>query len=43
MKSFKTRVEADKEDLIQGNIPKFIMAGETGDILASHGEQNSVD
>lgn len=43
MKSFKTRVEADKAYLMLGNTPKIIMAGETGDILASSGDQNSRD
>lgn len=43
MHSFNTRVEADKEYLMQGRVPKIIMGGETGDILMSNGDQNSRD
>lgn len=43
MSSFKTRAEADKQYLMQGNVPKLLMSGETGDILMSNGDQNSRD
>lgn len=43
MSSFKSRVEADKAYLILGKIPKIMMSGETGDILMSNGDQNSID
>jgi len=38
MTSHKTRVEGDKAYLMQGKVPKFLMSGETGDILMSSGD-----
>lgn len=43
MNNFKTRLDAVKEYLKLGNIPKIMMSGETGDILMSNGDQNSRD
>lgn len=43
MHSYQTRVEADKTYLMQGKVPKMLMSGETGDVLLSGGDQNSLD
>lgn len=43
MNSFKSRIDAAKEYLMLGKIPKIMMSGETGDILMSSGDQNSRD
>ena len=43
MRSSKTRIEGDKEFLMQGKAPKILMSGETGDILLSSGDQNGRD
>lgn len=41
--SFKTRTQAEIAYATLGKVPKLMMSGETGDILKSHGDQNSVD
>lgn len=43
MKTFQKRDLAEKDFLALGEIPKILVAGETGDILLSNGEQNMVD
>jgi hypothetical protein len=44
MQSFKTRELADKSFEKMGEkVPRIMMAGETGDILRGHGEQNWKD
>ena len=41
--SFTSRTEADAAFTKLGQVPKILMSGETGDLLASEGEQNLVD
>ena len=36
--SFKTRKEADYAYAVLGKVPKIIMSGETGDVLAAKGD-----
>ena len=43
MASIKSRKEANIEFAVLGKVPKIMMAGETGDILQSAGEQNPRD
>lgn len=43
MKTFQSREEGESAFLDLGNVPKILVAGETGDVVLSHGKQNMVD
>ena len=43
MKTFQKRAEAEKDYQALGDLPKILIAGETGDVLVSNGEQSMVD
>lgn len=43
MKTFQKRAEAEKDYQGLGDLPKILIAGETGDVLMANGEQSMVD
>lgn len=43
MKTFQKRALAEKDYEALGGIPKILVAGETGDVLMSNGDQSMVD
>jgi hypothetical protein len=43
MKTFQKRSLADKGFKDLGEMPKLLIAGETGDVLLGHGDQNQQD
>lgn len=43
MKTFQKRADAEKDYQALGDLPKILLAGETGDVLLANGEQSMVD